>query len=125
MQDYTQPVPSGASSSPQMRIAGVDSAQPPHGVMADYVYAGAVEEPLVLDFAAMHNGFDTKDQSPPLTPPPSHKASGENYDHWLSDDERHTPTATAPAPPDFTRRGIHIPSRTRLVSRNATDTLRD
>jgi hypothetical protein len=113
MQDYTHPVPRMATSSDQMRIVGEDSAQVSHSVVADNVDAGAVEEPLVLDFAAMHNGFDTKDQSPPLTPPPSQKASGENYDHWLSDEERDTPTA--PAPPDFTRRGIHIPSRTRLV----------
>jgi hypothetical protein len=123
MQDYTQRGPSRAASSPQMRIAGEDSAQPSHSVMAGHVDAGAVEEPLVSDFAAMHNGFDTKDQSPPLTPPPSQKASGENYDHWLADVEQDTPTA--PAPPDFTRRGIHIPSRTRLVPRKATGKLRD
>ncbi|KAH5315445.1 hypothetical protein HBI12_128910 [Parastagonospora nodorum] len=71
--------------------------------------AGAVNEPLVLDLGAIYDGYD-KVQSPPLTPPPSQKASQEQHDRWLSDDEQDS--RVAPAPPDFTRRGIHIPSRT-------------
>jgi hypothetical protein len=68
---------------------------------------GAVNEPLVHDFASMHDGSNKHEGNPPLTPP----ADGSEFERpsgWLSDDE-----ATAPPPPDFTRRGIHIPSRTR------------
>ncbi|UPX13652.1 uncharacterized protein EKO05_0004152 [Ascochyta rabiei] len=65
---------------------------------------GPVNEPLVVDFAAMHdepgiNGF----QSPPASPSTKADAS------WLSDDD-------PAAPPDFSgRRDIshHIPLRTR------------
>ncbi|KAF2031294.1 hypothetical protein EK21DRAFT_63599 [Setomelanomma holmii] len=42
--------------------------------MSAYADAGAINEPLVLDFAAMHDGHDTKGQSPPLTPPPRRSA---------------------------------------------------
>jgi hypothetical protein len=108
MQHYSQPVPSKDTTSAKMTIAGEGSAHAPHSVIADNVDA---QEPLVLDFATMHNEYYTKEQGAPLTPPPSQKADPENQDRWLSDEERDT--TPAPAPPDFTRRGIHIPSRTR------------
>lgn len=90
-----------------MGIVGEDMAQAYDSVT--HPDTGAVNEPLVLDFAAMHDGHDTKQQSPPLTPPPSQKAS-RDQDSWLSDEDI---TTTAPAPPDFTRREIHVPLRTR------------
>jgi hypothetical protein len=113
MQDNLHPGNHRAISSAKMVIDGEDLAQAPHSVITADVDAGAVHEPLVLDFAAMHDGYDTKGQSPPLTPPPSQKASRDQQGSWLSDEERDT--TTAPPPPDFTRRGIHIPSRTRWV----------
>ncbi|KAH7406176.1 hypothetical protein DE146DRAFT_609311 [Phaeosphaeria sp. MPI-PUGE-AT-0046c] len=79
--------------------------------MTDQADVGAVNEPLVWDFAAMHDGH-TKDQEPPLTPPHSHKTSREHQDTWLPGEEEESGPARAPPPPDFTRRGIHIPSRT-------------
>jgi hypothetical protein len=111
MQHYSEPVPSRDTPSAKMTITGEGSAQASDSVITDNVDAGAVQEPLVLDFATMHNGDYTKDQGALLTPPHSQKANRENQDHWLSDEERDT--TPAPAPPDFTRRGIHIPSRTR------------
>jgi hypothetical protein len=73
---------------------------------------GAINEPLVVDFASMHDGH-TKASSPPLTPPLSQHLTREEKDSWFSDEEYDTGISPAPAPPDFTRRGIHIPSRTR------------
>lgn len=64
-------------------------------------------EPLVVDFATMHD-TNTKEQPPPLTPTTSGKPSRDREASWLSDDE-----TTAPPPPDFTRRDIHVPTRTR------------
>lgn len=70
--------------------------------------AGAIDEPLVHDFAAMQDGRGTRVQEPPLTPPSSdQKPSLERQDSWLSDED------SAPAPPDLSRRGIHVPLRTR------------
>jgi hypothetical protein len=103
-----------AMDAAEMGIVGEDSARSNHGVMSAHADAGAINEPLVLDFAAMHDGIVTRGQSPPLTPPPSQQAT-HDQNNWLSDDERDPATSPAPAPPDFTRRGIHIPSRTRWV----------
>ncbi|KAH7073379.1 hypothetical protein FB567DRAFT_611632 [Paraphoma chrysanthemicola] len=100
-----------AMDSAEMGIVGENSAESQHNVMSAHADAGAIHEPLVLDFAAMHDGFVTKGQSPPLTPPTSQKATRDN-NSWLSDDERDSATSPAPAPPDFTRRLIHVPSRT-------------
>jgi hypothetical protein len=108
---YSSYSPGTVSTSAKMEIAGDVPAQASDSVITADADAGAVNEPLVLDFAAMHDDH-TKEQSPPLTPPPSHKTSHER-DQWLSDEDRDTPSITAPPPPDFTRRGIHIPSRTR------------
>ncbi|KAH8726786.1 hypothetical protein GQ44DRAFT_649836 [Phaeosphaeriaceae sp. PMI808] len=95
-----------------MGILGEELAQDDVNVIAPHnANAGAVNEPLV-DFSVMHDGHDTRAQSPPLTPPLTGHTSLtlERQGSWLSDEERDT--KTAPAPPDFTRRGIHIPSRT-------------
>lgn len=69
---------------------------------------GAIHEPLVHDFAvaAMHNDEASSERGPILTPP-ANEPGLERTSSWLSDEE------TAAPPPDFTRRGIHIPSRTR------------
>lgn len=111
MHNYSPSSPSGATSSAKMGIADEHHAYADDSVTAN-ADAGAVNEPLVLDLGAIYDGYD-KVQSPPLTPPPSQKASQEQPDRWLSDDEQDSRVAPAPAPPDFTRRGIHIPSRTR------------
>ncbi|KAF1841649.1 uncharacterized protein K460DRAFT_170803 [Cucurbitaria berberidis CBS 394.84] len=67
---------------------------------------GAVDEPLVHDFAAMHDRQDSIESKAPLTPassrPDPHRSGS-----WLSEDD-----TVAPPPPDFTRRLIHVPSRT-------------
>jgi hypothetical protein len=61
-------------------------------------------EPLVMDFAAMHDEHSINAPNAPFATPSS-RADGS----WLSDDD------TAAAPPDFSRRDIshHIPLRTR------------
>ena len=66
---------------------------------------GPVDEPLVMDFAAMHDAHSINGSNAPFASPSS-KADGS----WLSDDD------TAAAPPDSSgRRDIshHIPLRTR------------
>lgn len=66
---------------------------------------GPVNEPLVMDFAAMHDENSINGSSAPLASLSS-RANGS----WLSDDD------TAAAPPDFSgRRDIshHVPLRTR------------
>jgi hypothetical protein len=65
---------------------------------------GPVNEPLVVDFAAMHDEHSINGSTAPLVSPSS-KADGSG----LSDDD------TAAAPPDFSRRDIHVPLRTRYV----------
>lgn len=70
---------------------------------------GAIEEPLVLDVAAMHEGYDTIQQQPPLAPS-TPKQVRERQDSWLSDEDR---DLAAPSPPNIPRRDIHIPLRTR------------
>jgi hypothetical protein len=97
-----------------MSIAGESHVHAHDSVITANADAGAVNEPLVLDIGAIYEGRN-KVSSPPLTPPPSQKASQEKQDSWLSDDEQDSRVYPAPAPPDFTRRGIHIPSRTRSV----------
>ena len=67
----------------------------------------AVNEPLVLDFATMHDRQDLSESKAPLTPTSS-RPNLERASSWLSEDD-----TAAPAPPDFTSRGIHVPSRTR------------
>lgn len=66
----------------------------------------AINEPLVLDFATMHDGQDLKESEPPLTPDGS-RPDFERSASWLSEDDPAAP------PPDFTSRGIHVPLRTR------------
>jgi hypothetical protein len=89
--------------------AYVDSVMAPDtGVHAKlYEDGGAFNEPLVLDSATIQDGqYSNKNEAPrtPVTTPPRPS----RHDSWLSDDD------TAPAPQiDFSRRGIHIPSRTR------------
>ncbi|KAH9868457.1 hypothetical protein J1614_007529 [Plenodomus biglobosus] len=61
-------------------------------------------EPLVVDFAIMHDEQGSNERMPPRTPA---KSNLDPEAHWLSDDY-----TAAPPPPDFTRRDIHIPSRT-------------
>jgi hypothetical protein len=112
MQSYTGSVPSKATASAVMGNAGETPAEASGSVMNANVDDGAFNEPLVVDFASMHDGH-TKAQSPPLTPPPSQHITREEQDSWYSDEDYDTGAAPAPAPPDFTRRGIHIPSRTR------------
>lgn len=109
-QNYTPSRPRTATEFAEMAIEGVDTDLVYGSVIAPQADAGAVNEPLVLDFAAMHDGHDTKHTSPPLTPPSSQKENREK-ESWLSDNE----VVTAPAPPDFTRREIHVPLRTRYV----------
>jgi hypothetical protein len=71
---------------------------------------GAFNEPLVLDFATMQDGYDSNRQKAPLTPVAS-SVDPERHEIWLSDDD-----AAAPAPQiDFGRRDIHVPSRTRYI----------
>lgn len=65
-------------------------------------FDGRVDEPLVMDFATLHDGIN------PSTPPiasPSSRAD----ESWPSDDDI---TAAAP-PPEFSGRDIHVPLRTR------------
>jgi hypothetical protein len=67
---------------------------------------GPINEPLVVDFAALHDERSINGSNPPLVPPFSRADGG-----WLSDDD------TAAAPPDISvnRRDIshHVPLRTR------------
>lgn len=63
-------------------------------------------EPYVVDFAMMHDEEASAEPKSPQSP------VGIKYDldgQWLPEDD------IAPPPPDFTRRDIHIPSRTRLA----------
>mgnify|MGYP004500514811 CR=1 FL=1 len=60
-------------------------------------------EPLVMDFAAMHDGIDSS--NPPIA---SHSSEADG--NWPSDDD------TAAAPPDIAARrdmSHHVPLRTR------------
>ncbi|KAF2856761.1 hypothetical protein T440DRAFT_494560 [Plenodomus tracheiphilus IPT5] len=61
-------------------------------------------EPLVVDFAIMHDEHASNERMAPRTPG---KSNLDPEGHWLSDDD-----IAAPPPPDFTRRDIHVPSRT-------------
>jgi hypothetical protein len=112
MQSYTGSAPSKATPSARIGNAGEDPIQAGGSVINANGDDGAIDEPLVVDFASMHDEH-TKAQSPPLTPPPSQHITREEQDSWYSDEDYDTGAAPAPAPPDFTRRGIHIPSRTR------------
>jgi len=107
-QDKSSSNPSKATTSAGMGSIG-DEVQAYDSVIASQADGGAAinTEPLVLDFATMHDGHTTH-QNPPLTPPHSQNAS-QDQDSWLTEDQD---SSTAPAPPDFTGRGIHIPSRT-------------
>ena len=89
--------------------AYVDSVMTPPKAAAnlDSNGDGAVNEPLVLDFATMHDGQDLNESKTPLTPASS-RPDLERSESWLSEDD-----IAAPAPPDFTSRGIHVPLRTR------------
>jgi hypothetical protein len=111
MQSYTATL-RGKATPADMGTAGEVPAQAHGSVINAHADDGAINEPLVMDFAAMHDDH-TKAQSPPLTPPASQHITREEQDSWFSDGENDTGAAPAPAPPDFTRRGIHIPSRTR------------
>lgn len=71
---------------------------------------GAVGEPLVQDFQQLQEQGEARIKEPP-TPPKISVADfqplGSHPVASSSDEE------TAPPPPDLTRRGIHIPTRTR------------
>jgi hypothetical protein len=86
--------------------AHVDSVMTPD---AEGQHINTNAEPYVVDFATMHDA-NADEQKPPLTPTIG-RPDLERQGSWLSDDE-----TTAPPPPDFTRRDIHIPSRTRQVA---------
>ncbi|KAF1941260.1 hypothetical protein EJ02DRAFT_348222 [Clathrospora elynae] len=67
----------------------------------------ASNEPLIVDFATMQNGYDSKRRSFPLSPSTS-TAHTERPKSWLPEVD-----TAAPAPQiDLTRRDIHVPSRT-------------
>lgn len=111
--------PGNAADTVKVSSMGSTDAQAP-GYYVDSVMAGSspdsnakvhgdvdgpVNEPLVMDFAAMHDEHSINGHNAPLASPSS-KVNGS----WLSDDD------TAAAPPDFSgRRDIshHIPLRTR------------
>lgn len=84
-------------------IAG---ASPDAGAKVHGDAEGPMEEPLVMDFAAMHDERSINGSHSPLASPSS-RVDGS----WLSDDD------TAAAPPDIAvnRRDIshHVPLRTR------------
>ncbi|KAI4929356.1 uncharacterized protein J4E92_005020 [Alternaria infectoria] len=96
-------------SSTELAPAYVDSVMAPDTDAHPNVTngsGGAFNEPLVLDFATMQDASDSNARSAPLSPV-TRPADPERRESWLSDDE------TAPAPQiDFTRKDIHIPSRT-------------
>ncbi|KAH7402721.1 hypothetical protein BKA66DRAFT_404020 [Pyrenochaeta sp. MPI-SDFR-AT-0127] len=82
-------------------------APPDPDAYCDGTRDGAVNnEPLVLDFATLHNQQDSNEKKAAL-PPATTMSNHERSESWLSDDD-----SAAPPPPDFTRRGIHVPSRT-------------
>jgi hypothetical protein len=114
MQSYSPSTPGKASTSAKMGSADENPAHADDSVIPAIADTGAFHEPLVLDFGSIYDGH-TRVQSPPLTPPPSHKASQEQQNTWLSYEDEDTTVTPAPAPavPDYTPRGIHIPSRTR------------
>jgi hypothetical protein len=100
-------------SSTELAPAYVDSVMAPDTDAHPNVTngsGGAFNEPLVLDFATMQDASNSNTRSAPLSPV-TRPADPERRESWLSDDD------TAPAPQiDFTRKDIHIPSRTRYVS---------
>jgi hypothetical protein len=69
------------------------------------VHGADDREPLAVDFASMQGKHGIKGLYSPSASPTSQTAGG-----WPSDDD------TAPAPPDVSRRDIHIPLRTRWVT---------
>lgn len=106
----TVKVSSMGSTDAQARAYYVDSvmagSSPDSDAKVDRDVDGPVNEPLVVDFAAMHDEHSINGSNAPLVSP-STRANGS----WISDDD----TAAA-APPDFSgRRDIshHIPLRTR------------
>lgn len=74
-----------------------------------------VVEPLVDDFHQIHYGdqdaFAQEPSTPPFDKSSSYQPLGSHPVHSSPDADEET----APPPPDFTRRGIHIPLRTRYV----------
>jgi len=73
--------------------ASVGSAMTPH----------SIAEPYVVDFAVMHDEETSDERIDPRTPARSNLGP---EGQWLPEDD------IAPPPPDFTRRDIHVPSRT-------------
>jgi len=73
---------------------------------------GAVGEPLIQHVQQVHSDseIDEKIQDPPMTPPINTSFFQPLSSHPI---ETSSPEEPAPPPPDFTRRGIHIPTRTR------------
>lgn len=73
---------------------------------------GAVGEPLVQDVEQMQSHHDASINEPPQTPPP---IKAIDFQPLKSHPVASSPSEedSAPPPPDFTRRGIHIPTRTR------------
>ncbi|KAF2814695.1 uncharacterized protein BDZ99DRAFT_515473 [Mytilinidion resinicola] len=70
---------------------------------------GAVGEPLVQDFQELYHGPNVSAPRTPVNTPVSRPSPLGSHPVVSSDEE------TAPAPPDFTSRGIHIPTRTRCI----------
>ncbi|OCK81583.1 hypothetical protein K432DRAFT_295172 [Lepidopterella palustris CBS 459.81] len=75
--------------------------------MDEFADDGATGEPLVQDFQDLHStkSSEAPDPQTPVHSPPK-PLPLESHPVVSSDEE------TAPPPPDFTRRGIHIPTRT-------------
>lgn len=99
--------PSKASSrQANMDMAGETPAHlPVDSVITPNAHGNG--EPLVLDFATMHDAHSSKGPDTSQIPL-SVRPTPERQSSWLSDDD-----IAAPPPPDFTRRDIHVPSRTR------------
>jgi hypothetical protein len=102
-------------SSSELAPAYVDSVMTPDAdalTEADGS-GGAFNEPLVLDFAIMHDGAEPSRKGAPLSPVISSvDPEPERRGSWHSEDDNY-----APAPQvEFARREIHIPFRTRYAT---------
>ncbi|KAF2876933.1 hypothetical protein BDV95DRAFT_601344 [Massariosphaeria phaeospora] len=102
----------GGEASPVI----VNSAMSDHDLLLHAGDSSAVNEPLVQDDQQVHSDHDDSLQEPSHTPPPSASTLqplGSHPVDSFSDEE------SAPAPPDFTRRGIHIPTRTSSTNKTS------
>ncbi|KAF1838574.1 hypothetical protein BDW02DRAFT_488716 [Decorospora gaudefroyi] len=77
---------------------------------------GAINEPLVVDFATMQDEHNPNENTTPLTPGPSSANPGAGHQgRWDDDDD-----GAAPAPEiNSGRRDIHVPSRTSSITPRA------